>query len=140
MKLRFLLDTNILSEPVLPKPDERVLAHLRAHGSEVATASIVMHELYYGVERLPRSARRRTIERYIDQVLPSMPVLGYDLAAAHWHATERARLEKTGRAVPHYDAQLAAIAAANGLTLVTRNRRDFSGFEDLSCVSWHQPH
>ena len=116
-----------------------MLEMLQVHRSALATASIVADELLYGAARLPRGARRRNLERYIEQaILPSMPVLPYDVAAAHWHARERARLEKVGRTVPHHHAQLAAVAVANGLTLVTRNLRDFAAFEDLACVSWHR--
>jgi tRNA(fMet)-specific endonuclease VapC len=78
------------------------------------------------------------LERYLEQVvIPSMPVLPYDSQAALWHATERARLEAAGKPVPTVDSQLAAIAVVNGLTLVTRNLRDFARFADLSCVNWH---
>lgn len=139
MKPRFLLDTNVLSEPVAARPDPSVLERLREHRAELVTASHVIHELAYGAARLPRSARRRNLERYLEQVvLTSMPVLPYDTQAAPWHATERARLEAAGRPVPTVDSQLAAIAVAHGLILVTRNLRDFSSFADLHCVSWHQ--
>lgn len=138
MKPRFLLDTNVLSEPVSLRPDQAVLELLREHRAELATASPVLHELAYGAARLARSARRRAIERYLDQVVfPSMPVLSYDAQAARWHAAERARLEAVGKPAPAVDSQLAAIAVVNGLTLVTRNLRDFASFTDLHSVSWH---
>ena len=139
MKPRFLLDTNVLSEPVAARPDPAVLERLRVHRAELATASQVIHELAFGAARLPRAARRRTLERYLEQVvLTSMPVLPCDSQAALWHAAERARLEVLGRPAPTVDGQLAAIAVAHGLTLVTRNQRDFSAFADLHCVSWHR--
>jgi tRNA(fMet)-specific endonuclease VapC len=139
LRPRFLLDTNVLSEPLSQSPDDRVLLRLSEHRSELATASLVIHELAFGAARLGRSARRRALERYLDQVvLPSMPVLSYDSQAALWHATERARLESKGRTAPLVDSQLAAIAAIHGLTLVTRNLRDFESFHELSCVSWHR--
>lgn len=139
MKPRFLLDTNVLSEPVAARPHPSVLERLKEHRAELATASQVIHELAYGAARLPRSARRRTLERYLEQVvIPSMPVLTYDLQASLWHASERARLEALGKPAPAVDSQLAAIAVANGLTLVTRNLRDFASFEDLHCVTWHR--
>ncbi len=139
MTPRYLLDTNVLSEPVAVRPDPSVLERLREHRSELATSSQVIHELAYGAARLPRSARRRNLERYLEQVvLTSMPVLTYDTQAALWHASERARLEALGKPAPTVDSQLAAIAVAHGLTLVTRNLRDFSSFAGLDCVSWHR--
>ena len=138
MTARFLLDTNVLCESVALQPDEGVLERLREHFGELATASVVIHELAYGAARLARSIRRRTVERYLEQVvMRSMPVLAYDAQAARWHAAERARLEAVGKPTPTVDGQIAAIAVANDLTLVTRNLRDFGRFNDLRCVSWH---
>jgi tRNA(fMet)-specific endonuclease VapC len=45
---RYLLDTNVLSEPIRKKPDATVVAKLREHGGELATASIVWHEMTLG--------------------------------------------------------------------------------------------
>ncbi len=63
-------------------------------------------------------------------------VLPYDREAADWQARERVRLERAGRPVPFVDAQIAAIAAVRGLTLVTANTRDFERFEGLSVEDW----
>ena len=63
-------------------------------------------------------------------------ILLYDAAAAAWHARERARLVRLGKAPPFVDGQTPAIAAANDLVLVTRNLRDFAGFAGLDLESW----
>ena len=55
MSLRFLLDTNVLSEPVRPSPHPQVLPRLQEHRREIATAAPVWNELLYGWERLPAS-------------------------------------------------------------------------------------
>jgi tRNA(fMet)-specific endonuclease VapC len=91
--LAFLLDTNILSEALRPAPNRQVLDHLQAHGAEIAIASMVWHELWYGCSRLPPSARREVIETYLkDVVARTIPILPYDRQAATWHAEQRARL------------------------------------------------
>ena len=137
MSLKFLLDTNVIAVPTKAYPNERVMARLQAHKLEIATATVVWHELLYGCRRLPPSKRRRAIEAYLDEVvLPSIPFLPYDAMAARWHATERARLEKLGQTPPFTDGQIAAIAAVNGLTLVTNNVADFTNFQDLTVVDW----
>ena len=65
MTLRYLLDTNVVSEPVRPLPNSAVLAKLREHQNEIATATVVWHELLFGCQRLPPSKKRRKIETYL---------------------------------------------------------------------------
>ena len=135
--MKFLLDTNVVSEPLRPVPNARVLRNLRRHESELAIASIVWHELRFGVERLPPSRRRNAIERYLeDVVLASMPILDYNDAAADWHAVERARLAASGDTPPFADGQIAAIAKTRNLQLVTFNEADFRRFRGVKVVSW----
>ena len=135
--MRYLLDTNVISEPLRPKPDVRVIRQLRDHESEIAIPTPVWHELRFGCARLAPSRRRQAIEHYIeDVVLASFPVLEYDQEAADWHAIERARLGALGRTPPFVDGQIAAIAHVNGLTLVTSNTSDFQLFKGLRVRSW----
>ena len=137
MTLRYLLDTNVLSEPSRPQPDPQVMARLREHEPELATAAPVWHELSFGVCRLARSPRRAIVEDYLNEVLArSMPVLPYDQAAAAWHASERARLVAQGKTPPYVDGQIAAIARVNDLVLVTGNTADYADFEGLSVEDW----
>jgi tRNA(fMet)-specific endonuclease VapC len=137
VKLKYLLDTNVVSAPLRPKPLHGVLRKLRFHEDEIAIAAIVWHELRFGVERLPVSQRRITIERYLDDVvLATMPILDYGREAAEWHAGERARLAARGETPPFADGQIAAIARVNELTLVTFNDADFRRFEGIRVLSW----
>lgn len=137
MTLRFLLDTNTLSEPNRPSPDPRLLARFREHRFELATAAPVWSEMLYGMERLPRSRKRSNIQDYLFRtVLPNTPILPYDRRAAEWNASERARLSKLGLVVPFIDGQIAAVAAVHGLVLVTSNRTDFESFEGLEVQDW----
>jgi len=137
VSLQYLLDTNVVSEPLQAKPRAGVLRKLRLHNGEIAIPSIVWHELRFGLERLPRSRRRTAIEMYLDEVVRlSMPILDYDTAAAEWHAAEKARLVARGKTPAFADGQIAAIAFVNDLTLVTFNDADFRGFEGLRLVKW----
>ena len=88
MSLKYLLDTNVVSEPLRPSPAPTVLRRLLRHEGETAIASIVWHELQYGFERLVESPRRVAIERYLEVSRGSelFPILDYDRDAAEWHA------------------------------------------------------
>ena len=139
MSVRYLLDTNVLSESLRPAPQTKVIERLRRHQDELATASIVWHELWFGCQRLPGSAKRRAIEDYLTQVIaPSLPILPYDERAAEWHAAERARLMRAGKTPAFVDSQIAAIARTNELILVTFNRADYADFQDLTFEDWHR--
>ncbi len=137
MTLKFLLDTNVVSEPLRPNPSPAILRRLHRYEQETAIASIVWHELQFGCSRLPDSRRRLAIERYLEEVvLDSFPILDYDRSAAEWHAGERARLEAAGKTPPFIDGLIAAIASVNDLVLVTVNKADFRGFKGLRVQSW----
>lgn len=135
--MKYLLDTNVLSEPLLQRPDWRIIRKLQEHRGELATASTVWHEMLFGCYRLQPSARRAAIQRYLDEVvLSSVPVLPYDAGAARWHAEERARLTGVGRTPPFADGQIAAVARTNDLILVTSNVSDYAGFDNLNVEDW----
>lgn len=134
---RYLLDTNIVSEPLKPHPNRAVLNRISALDGEMAIASVVWHELVFGMERLPSSRRRDHIERYlVDVVAATLEILPYDRRAALWHGRERARLSSAGRTPTFADGQIASIAATRGLVVVTRNLDDFRCFLDLDVENW----
>lgn len=137
--MRYLLDTNILSEPLKPRPVFPVLERLQRYETELVTASVVWHELWFGCARLLPSERQATIQAYLEMLRRvGLPILGYDAAAARWHGEERARLQKQGKSPSFADGQIAAIAKTQGLVLVTRNSSDFQCFEGLVLENWFE--
>ena len=87
MTLRYLLDTNIISEPVRPIPNANVMTKLIEAKSTVAIASIVWQEVLLGCYRMPDSKRRRAIEAYLqEEVKVKLPILPYTQEAAEWFA------------------------------------------------------
>jgi tRNA(fMet)-specific endonuclease VapC len=137
MTLRYLLDTSVISEPLRPQPDARTMARLHQHQGVVAIAAVVWHELWYGCERVPPSARRSAIENYLVHVVAAtIMVLPYHEAAALWHGRERARLAALGRTPPFADGQVAATAVTHQLTLVTFKTSDYADFSGLSVEDW----
>jgi tRNA(fMet)-specific endonuclease VapC len=135
--VRFILDTNALAEPAKPSPNVRFLARFREHDGEMAVSAVAWHEARFGLERLPKGKRRSAVEDYLEEVIGrTMPILPYDESAASWHARERARLVGLGRTPSFADGQLAAIAASQGLVLVTANVRHFRAFNGLVTEDW----
>lgn len=137
--IRYLLDSNIVSEPVRQRPDPRVHARYEAHAQELAIPSVVWHEVLYGLERMAAGRKRDFLAHYLlDVIAPVTPIFPFDTAAAEWLARERARLEALGRPRPALDGMIAAVAATRGLILVTRNTADFDGFDGLHVENWFE--
>ena len=135
--IRYLVDTNTVSELSKPRPDPSVTSRTRASPGRLAIASTTWHELNFGVNALPASRRKDHLTSFMnDLVVPGFAVLPYDRSAASWHAELRASLEARGRTVSFPDGQIAAVAATNDLVLVTRNVRDFHAFPDLRVENW----
>jgi len=136
--MKYLLDTNVLSEPLKLMPDKSVISMLEKHQHEIVTAAPIWHELQYGCRRLSRSRKREVIEVFlVDVVRKNILILPYDDRAAEWHAKERARLSLKGKPPPFVDGQIAAITKVNDLILVTRNVKDFKLFSGLKSENWH---
>ena len=134
---RFLLDTSTVSAAMWRTPDAGVLSKLEEHGGECAISAQVWHELRYGVGRLPRGKRRAVLDAFLrDVIYPTLPILPYDERAAEWLADERIRLEKAGKPTSAADGQIAAVAATNGIPVVTANVSDFALFKGLAVQNW----
>jgi len=135
--LKYLLDTNVLAEPVRAHPDSGVLARLDKASDLVATSAINWHELHHSLALLSPSRKRDGIAAWLHTLRQiQLPILPYSDEAAEWHATERARLVAKGLTPAFADGQIAAVARVNALTLVTRNVADFKYFSGLKIQNW----
>lgn len=135
-QLTYLLDTNVLSESIRPRPYLPLVEKLEQQRDSIATASVVWHELLFGCQRLPVSHKREKLEKYLYGVVANLPILPYTKEAAKWHAQERARLTLIGKTPPFLDAQIAAIAKVHELVLVTANVADYNDFAGLVVEDW----
>lgn len=131
--MRFVLDTNVVSEAAKPNPSAACVGWLKAHAADCCVATITLAELRYGVERLPDGKRRRELERKIDFLSQDFRdwILDFDEAAAAEFGRYVAEFEKkygiaAVEAADVRDLQIASIARAHGWTVVTRNTRDFA--------------
>lgn len=142
-RVSYLLDTNILSEPLTARPNSGVMEKIKSHASDLAMTSVTWQELLYGMLLLPAGHRRKQIEHYLlHRVSPSLPILSFDAAAARWQAEQRARLRRIGQTPAYPDSQIAAIAAVNQCILVTRNLADFEPYQEagLMIENWFDNH
>jgi toxin FitB len=127
--MSFLLDTNVLSEPMKERPNSRVLAWLaQVNEDQVFVSVVTITELRYGVERLATGKRRERLDNWLRKDLISRfggRILPVDLGIAEACGGLMARSELMGRPIEARDAFIAATAEVHGLTLVTRNISDF---------------
>ena len=136
--LLWLLDTHIVSELGRLQASARVVQRFTEHAHEAAIPTVVWHELLFGVLRLPDGRRKRDLSRFVHSVAGGLPKLAYDEAAARQHAELRVVCAARGRVLSEPDAQIAAVALCHGLTLVTRNTRDFGGLAGLRLANWFE--
>jgi tRNA(fMet)-specific endonuclease VapC len=137
--LRWLLDTNTVSEAIKLKPQAQVMQALMTHIDTVAIPVTVLQELRFGWLRMPPGRQKIHVGRYLHSTVERMPVLPLDATAARLQADLRADAQASGRPLSYPDSEIAAIALANGLTLVTRNTRDFEGRPGLRVANWFEP-
>lgn len=133
-----LLDTNVVSEPLRRTPDVRVIAWIDAQPIDTLFLSaITVAELRAGVALLPAGNRRATLLESLEKrVLPlfSGRVLAFDMACTQAYATMLPRARAAGLAIATADGYIAAIAAAHGFAVATR---DITPFEaaDLTVIN-----
>ena len=120
-----LLDTNVVSEPLRAAPDARVIEWIDAQRLETLFLSaITVAELRAGVALLPAGKRRTGLQQNLEtRVLPLFAgrVLPFDLSCTQAYAELMAKARASGLAIAGADGYIAAIAAANGLAVATRD-------------------
>ena len=130
--MRYLLDTNIVSE-LIRNPQGSVTERVREVGeSQVATSIIVAAELRYGAAK--KGSARLTAQ--VEAVLGALEVLPFEEPADRVYCVLRAGLEQKGQPIGGNDLLIAAQALSLGFTLVTANEREFAKVEDLPCENW----
>ena len=134
--MRYLLDTDTLSELMRRAPSPPLLRQLAAvPPDEQATSSISLGELLYGARRVPdRSAE--LLARIEQTVTANLPVLPFDAEAAAEYGALRVQLEGQGAPIGNADMQIASIALARDLVVVTGNVRHFERVPSLSVENW----
>ena len=126
--MSFLLDTNVISEPVSKQPNQAVLDWIGEQEPTALYLSVAtVAEIGAGIARLRASRQRSGLEHWRAQLIESFEerVLPIDLRVAVNWGDIRARAAGAGASIGPMDAFLAATAEVHGFTLVTRNVKDF---------------
>lgn len=123
-----LLDTNVISEAMKPAPDDTVRAWLDEQAAETLyLSSVTIAELLYGIGALPTGKRKDRLTEALDGVMEMFAdrVLPFDIAAARRYADLAVKARAAGKGFPTPDGYIAAIAAARGFTVATRDTSAF---------------
>jgi predicted nucleic acid-binding protein len=124
-----ILDTNVLSELMRPKPSANVLRWIEKQPEmELFTTSITEAEIFYGIEILPKGKRRELLTVLADAVFAedfSGRIYGFDSEAARVFSKIMSSRRASGRPISQSDAQIAAIAKVARAKLATRDVQDF---------------
>ena len=138
--MAFLLDTNVISETVRPRPDKTVLDWIESQiPSDLFLAAQTLGELVRGARRVREQARREQFERWIEQDLARQfdgRILPFDASTATVWGRLMGDGDRAGRRPSAADAQIAAAAIQHDLTLVTRNVKDFRSFDIRLLDPW----
>ena len=133
--MSFLLDTNVVSEWVKPRPNPGLIRWIEAADEDRIFISVIsLAELRYGVARLAAGKRRQRLDDWLRHELPLRfegRILPVDLKVADAWGRTVSRSEESGRPMGAMDAFLAATAEVHRLTLVTRNVSDFAGLKSV---------
>jgi tRNA(fMet)-specific endonuclease VapC len=131
----YLLDTDIISNLLRPRPSANLVARLRGvPPSDRYTSSITVGEIAFGAHLQPNRTAE-LIER-IEPLFAGLTILPFDALAARRYGAIKADLQRRGTPIGDADVRIAAIALLHGLTVVTANRRHFARVPALRVENW----
>jgi tRNA(fMet)-specific endonuclease VapC len=134
----YLLNTNVCIA-LINETSSKVRAHfLRAsrRKATLATSTIVVHELWYGVAKSELVAKNaRALAAFLSR---DVAVLDYSAQDAQAAGEIRAELERGGQRIGEYDTLIAGQAFSRNLILVTANTREFAGVKGLIVEDWSE--
>ncbi len=125
--MKFLVDTNILSEPTKPEPDTTVEEWIAGYEADFYTSALVIAELLNGLEKLRDSRRKRALGQQLEKLIgkPGGRILSFNVRVAREWVRLHADLRSKGHSMGWEDSIIAATARHHGLTLATHNTSDF---------------
>ncbi|MBW2065979.1 MAG: type II toxin-antitoxin system VapC family toxin [Deltaproteobacteria bacterium] len=129
----YLLDTNIISYWM--RGDKRIIDRIKKHSpAELSLSTITLAEILYGIEKSPVKKKERRLK--IEEIASLLNLYSFDEAAARKYAFIRAQLEREGTVISERDTQIASIAMANKLAVVTHNVKEFDRIAKLKVEDW----
>jgi tRNA(fMet)-specific endonuclease VapC len=134
--MNYLLDTNICIALINGSSDKVRTRCIQATqlNAKLATSTIVVHELWYGVAKSEQTARNaRALTAFLSR---DIVVLDYSAEDAKAAGEIRTALERTGQRIGEYDTLIAGQAFSRNLILVTANTREFDRVKGLIVEDW----
>lgn len=133
MRDMYLLDTNIISYWM--RGDEAVVERIKERSpSDLFLSAITLAEILYGIEKSPVKKKERRLK--IEKISSLLGVYSFDEAAAEKYAVIRVQLEKASMIISERDTQIASIAMAHRLIIVTHNVKEFRRIDNLKVEDW----
>jgi len=136
-----LLDTNVVSEAMKPAPQAAVRMWLNAQVSETLfLSSVTLAELLFGIRALPTGKRRNRLDQALNGLLELFEerVLTFDAPAARCYADLAVVAKQRGRGFPTPDGYIAAIAAASGFSVASRDMAPYQAVGVHVINPWEQ--
>lgn len=131
----YLLDTNIVSYWM--RGDSQLIAKIKnCSPTQLSLSTITLAEIYYGIEKSPVKKKERRLK--IERIKSELEIFPFNEQAALNYGRTRADLEKNGVQISERDLQIAAIALANNLWVVTHNIKEFNRIRKLKVEDWAQ--
>ncbi len=124
--MKYLVDANVLSEPTRADPDPVVVGWLRANERDIVVDPIILGEMRFGINLLPKGNRKRRLEQWFSEGIERIACLSWSAATGIRWARLLADLRSRGRSMPVKDSLIATTALEHGLVMVTRNVTDFA--------------
>lgn len=124
--MSWLVDTDVLCQPVKTNGNASVIAWLEREQAECYTSTVVIAQVAFWIRTKEGRARAR-LQAWLTQSIEAMAgrILSFNVRTAHVWADQKFLLEKGGQGMPVEDSYIAATARRHGLTIVTGNDRDF---------------
>ncbi|MCP3873090.1 MAG: type II toxin-antitoxin system VapC family toxin [Desulfobacteraceae bacterium] len=131
--MNFILDTNIISYWM--RGDLQLINKIKTHSpSDLSLSAITLAEIYYDIEKSPVKKKERRLK--IEYIKSELKIYPFNEQAALKYGAIRAALEKQGQPIRERDTQIASIALANKLCVVTHNTKEFIRIPKLKVEGW----
>jgi len=133
--IHYLLDTNICIYIINKRPPEVFERFRSIQLIQLHIPTIVISELYFGLEKNQSHQRNAT---FLENFIAPLSITGFSIDAAKQAAKIRCQLRKQGTPIGAYDIQIAAVAMAEDMVLLTNNTKEFKRIDGLKLENWVQ--